>query len=226
LIKGNLPNFLRNLNPVVLKHAGGDGTLPTVVIFVTPDYMAIGSDNDFLRIPMNRHTASHIATSFGSILPTTKMVDAIYATADYHLRPRPMTPGPDMRSTAYYRTHNRLVDKQCADVGVINGEIVSGHKKDVVFTNQLKSRPHRLAIYGWHRSDGRPIQPLSYVHGATYADYSHGIRLVSDIVLINGRPRSIFEALSDTRLAGVLSNEGPFKIIRANTKRIPNLAKQ
>jgi hypothetical protein len=65
-----------------------------------------------------------------------------------------------------------------------------------------------VAIYGWHRRDGKPIQPLSTVHEASYADYSHGIRLVSTTVQINGTPRSIYDVLEDPDLAPLLTDEG------------------
>jgi hypothetical protein len=77
-----------------------------------------------------------------------------------------------------------------------------------VLTNLLRSKPGRIAIYGWHRQKGDPIQPLSIVHGAWYADYSHGIRLVSDQVWINGEFLSIFDVLSDPVLAPLLTYEG------------------
>jgi hypothetical protein len=46
------------------------------------------------------------------------------------------------------------------------------------------------------------------VHGWRYADYSHGARLISTQVFIDGEPRSIFDILQDNRLARALSNEG------------------
>ena len=58
------------------------------------------------------------------------------------------------------------------------------------------------------RAPGDPIQPLSTVHGALYVDYSHGVRLVSTTVVVDGRPRSIYDALQDSHVAPVLSREG------------------
>ena len=88
--------------------------------------------------------------------------------------------------------------------------MLAGHKKDVVLTNRLAAKADRIAIYGWHRDPGDPIQPLSTVHGARYADYSHGVRLVWNQVTIEGRQRSIYDVLHDPRLAPVLSYEGAF----------------
>ena len=215
LFKGNIPNFLRQLKPVRLRHIDPDGPPISADIFVMPDYLAIGSDTDFLRIPMNLVTAAAIAERFGFVLPTTAMVDAIYTHSRYRFKPQTMLPGPRMRSTAYYVTHNRRIDSQRRHSGIELGALVAGHKKDIVITNRLNRHPNRIAIYGWHRREGKPIQPLSCVHGLRYADYSHGVRLISQSVLINGRPWSVSDVLKEPRLAPVLNSEGvldnPFK---------------
>jgi hypothetical protein len=208
ILNGNIPDFLRKLVPVKLRYSAPGGETVSATIFVTPDYLSIGSNSDFLRIPMNLYTAEFVASHFGFILPTKKMVDAIYAQSTYHLAPQPMPAGPQMRSTEYYRTHNQMIQQQVVGRGIPSGAFIAGHKKDVVVTNRLTSNEGRIAIYGWHRGPGEPIQPLSTVHGAHYADYSHGIRLVSDIVLMDGKRESIYDLLRDPHLANVLSSEG------------------
>ena len=207
--KGNLPEFLRRLVPVKLQCELTNGQSLTATIFVTPDYLAIGSDSDFLRIPMNLHTAIAIAERFGFILPTRKMVDAIYMQSRYHLTPQPLPDGPQMRSTEYYSTHNQIIEDQVHAAGAPLGALVSGDKKDVVISNRLTLDLGRIAIYGWHRGPGQPIQPLSTVHGANYADYSHGIRLISEWALVNGKLQSIRELLRDPSTSRLLSDEGP-----------------
>lgn len=209
LLAGDLPAFLRKLVPVQLRYQPPAGKPLTATVFVMPEYLAIGSNDDFLRIPMNLYTASAVASKMGFILPTRKMVDAIYRQAVFHFSPEPMTPGPEMRSTEYYRIHNEKIEAQARSLGVMPGALVSGDKKDVVLTNLLRTNPGRIAIYGWHRLTGVAIQPLSTVHGACYADYSHGIRLVADTVLINGQLRPVYDVLQDPILARALSDEGP-----------------
>ncbi len=76
-------------------------------------------------------------------------------------------------------------------------------------TNLLARRQGKIAIYGWHFPSGIPIQPLSTIHSATYADYSHGIRLISDWVLLNGQIQPLYEVLGDPELSSLLSDEGP-----------------
>jgi len=210
--KGNLPEFLRKLVPVDLQCELPNGHSLTATIFVTPDYLAIGSDSDFLRIPMNLHTAVTIAERFGFILPTRKMVDAIYLQSRYHLNPQPLPAGPQMRSTEYYSTHNHLIEDQVHAVGAPLGALVSGDKKDVVMSNRLAMNLGRIAIYGWHRGPGQPIQPLSTVPGANYADYSHGIRLISEWALVNGKLQSIRQLLQNPSTASALSDEGPIHL--------------
>jgi len=210
--KGNLPEFLRKLVPVELHGELANGQSLTATIFVTPDYLAIGSDSDFLRIPMNLHTAVTIAERFGFILPTRKMVDAIYLQSSYHLPPQPLPAGPQMRSTEYYSTHNQMIEDQMHAMGAPLGALISGDKKDVVMSNRLAAYIGRIAIYGWHRGPGQPIQPLSTVHGANYADYSHGIRLISEWALVNGKLQSIRRLLQDPATAKVLSDEGPIHL--------------
>lgn len=209
ILAGNLPGFLRKLVPVELTFQPAGGKVLTATIFVMPEYLAVGSDKDFLRIPMNLYTASAVASRLGFILPTRKIVDAIYRQSAFHFSPEPMTPGPQMRSTEYYRIHNEKIEEQSRSLGVSAGTLISGHKKDVVVTNLLDRNPGRIAIYGWHRLSGAPIQPLSTVHGACYADYSHGIRLVSETAIVNGQARSIYDLLGDPLFAGVFSDEGP-----------------
>lgn len=205
---GNIPHFLRQLQPVCLTYKPEDADTLFAVIYVTPDYLAIGSDDDFLRLPLSYPSAIAIANAYGCVLPTTKIVDAIHAQAACRLAPEPLSPGPHMRSMAYFLKHRQKIRAQLQRADYRPGDLVAGHKKDVVLTNRLHHKPGRIAIYGWHRQPGDPIQPLSTVHGAHYADYSHGIRLVHQTVYINGNPHLIFDVLKDPVLAPLLSDEG------------------
>ncbi len=81
-----------------------------------------------------------------------------------------------------------------------------------MLSNRLIRHPGRIAIYGWHRGPSMPIQPLSTVHGAGYADYSHGIRLVAGYALVQDKLQPLRDLLRDSRFATTLSGEGPIKI--------------
>jgi len=207
LLDGNVPQFLRRLVPVDMAANGPNGE--HVVVCALPDYLAVGSDPDFLRLPMRLATALSVAAQFGFVLPTRKIVDAIAAQAPVHLAPQPLPAGPQMRSTDYYRTHNDLIEAQRRSLGVELGELVDGDKKDLVMTNRLWTKLTNVAIYGWHRLDGTPIQPLSTLHGERYADYSHGVRLIGAVAYVDGRPRPLVDLLEDPAWADTLSDEGP-----------------
>lgn len=206
-LNGNIPSHIRDLHPVTFNGSVAGRSIE-VTICVTPDYLALGSDTDHVRVPLGLPAALRVADAFDMMLPTTTMVDAIYAQADVRVAPSPMTPGSSMSSTNYFVRHNETVNGQFARAGARDGMLVAGHKKDLVLANRLSRNPGRVAIYGWHRTNGRAIQPLSTVHGAYYADYSHGIRLVSRTAYVNGNAVDLSELLTDERYAGFLNGDG------------------
>ncbi|MBA3480733.1 MAG: hypothetical protein H0T51_02860 [Pirellulales bacterium] len=197
---GNIPDFLRTFKQVPIAADNLHGTIE-----VMPDYLAIGSDEDFIRIPMTPQTAQRIAERFGCTLPTRKMVDAIDAAADVRLAPQPLT--EDRESVAAFLLSNEKIEQQ--RTGKPLGALTIGAKKDAVLSPRIFERPDRVAIYGWRQLDGKPIQPLTTVHVNWYVDYSHGVRLVRDQMTINDKPASIAEVLQDPARAVLLSDEGP-----------------
>ena len=203
LLSGNIPDFLRTLRPVTVHRSGH-----TIVYRVMPDYLAIGTDSDYLRIPMGARTAQAIADAYGCSLPTRRMVTDIWAAATQKLTPIAMTPGAQMRSNAYFLAHNQSIEAQLRARSHSLGELVGGHKKDVVLTDLYIYRPDRVAIFGWHYPNGTYIQPLSTVHVHWYADYSHGIRLIEAVVEVDGRAMDLVDVMSDPSLHPLVSDEG------------------
>lgn len=210
MMAGNMPSFLQDLVPVEVSGRTRDGTGVKVTFCVTPDYLAVGSDRDFVRVPMGLPAAMQIAGRFDMMLPTRRMVDQIYRASDKRVAPSPMTPGPQMSSTDYLVRHNTTVETQVRGASVA-GQLIAGHKKDLVLSNRLNKNRGRVAIYGWHRTNGKAIQPLSTVHGATYADYSHGVRLISQTAYLNGRPVRLADLMADPDYADLISDEGPIR---------------
>ena len=207
LFSGNLPDFLRRLAPVTI--TGSDGArLVKITVCVLPDYLALGSDADFVFVPLGLKAALDVAGHFGFTLPTPRLVDAIYEESPVKLEPLPLPASDQMRSTAYFVFHSELISRERAAHAASLGELTSGDKKDLVLTSLLWQLPGRVAIYGWHRAVNQPIQPLSTLHGARYSDYSHGVRLVSDAAYVNGAKRSLEDVLAQPILARLLSREG------------------
>ncbi|WP_323768857.1 hypothetical protein [Antarctobacter sp.] len=210
LMAGNMPSFLQDLVPVEVSGRARDGAGVKITFCVTPDYLAVGNNRDFVRVPMGLPAAMQVAGRFDMMLPTRRMVDQIYRASDKRVAPSPMKPGPQMSSTDYLVRHNATVETQVRGASVA-GHLIAGHKKDLVLTNRLNKNRGRVAIYGWHRTNGKAIQPLSTVHGATYADYSHGVRLVSQTAYLNGRPVRLADLMADPDFASLISDEGPIR---------------
>ncbi len=202
---GNFPAFLRR--PAVVECAVDDAesVRHRIRYRVAPDYLAVGDDGDFARVPLSPSTAQRIADRFGLALPTRRMVDQIHAHAAVVLAPQPL--GEPRQAVATFLEHDRLIEVQRA--GREPGLLVAGIKKDVVITPLLQTRPRAVAIYGWHHPDGKPIQPLYLGHVATYVDYSHGVRLVWPAMEVDDRILPVAEVLADPRLHTLLSDEGP-----------------
>lgn len=209
---GNIPAFLRTLVPVTVREDE-----KTVTYFVTPDYLALGSEKDYLLIPMTPGTAQRIANLLDCTLPTRKMVDQVWREAKLKLAPRPLPPSPEMVTVSVFAQHNELVraEREKNIRQFPPGTLVAGTKKDLVispliyrdFANPNSITP--VVIYGWHRTDGSPIQPLYNGHAGHYADYSHGIRLIRNPVLIDGKSSTVREILRHPETAPLLSDEGP-----------------
>jgi hypothetical protein len=211
VMAGNIPDFLRDMVPVTISGTAGDQSLE-VTYHVTPDYLAVGSDDDYFLMPMTPLLAQRIATATATMMPTRLMVDQIWQTATLKLSPRTIPPSDQMTSIAVMYDHHIMVWEQrerALDEHPF-GTLVAGHKKDVVISNQIYNQPPpgRVVIYGWHQLNGSPIQPLYSGHAETYADYSHGIRLVLDSITVNGEPALIRDLLQHHERHVLISDEG------------------
>lgn len=211
-MNANMPNLLRNFVPITVSSGGN-----TITYQVTPDVLCIGSDDDYVRMPMNPHTAQAIADKFNCSLITRKMSNDIWKASVNKLEPKPWGPpyDADMQRTYRIGVHNTTIQNQLA--GKDPTALTSGHKKDVVLTNQLyPNNPHkRVAIYGWFQSNGQPIQGLNPTsHEDTYEDYSHGIRLVANDCTVNGVAMKIQDVFQHPIYSTLVSDEGPLRFLR------------
>lgn len=208
-ISGNVPNFYRNLSPVT-STAVISGSVQSVTYYVTPDYIAIGSDADYFLCPMSPMAATKIADSIGCTLPTRKMVNDIYAQAALKLPPLTIPASGTMTTVQAFAQHNNMVGAQRSSsvTAYPLGTLVGGDKKDIVISNLIYSTANRVVIYGWHTSIGNPIQPLSNVHADTYMDYSHGMRFIQNNVIYNGSATTVKAILQSSTLNTLLSDEG------------------
>jgi hypothetical protein len=225
---GNVPSFLRSFHPITLTQVTGDKT-NSATVHVCPDYLAIGSDADYLLMPISPMAAQAIADFSDCSLPTTKVVDSIYRSAECKLEPLPIAPNAAMTSVAVFSNHNAMILRQRANLNVAlpTTNLVAGHKKDLVLTSGLNENPGKVAIYGWHRTNAVAIQPLYLGHTCTWVDYSQCARLIAQSMLVNGKPGRFSDILKDPGLCALLSDESgllpekfPIALVRSSREKL------
>ncbi len=225
LMRGNIPDSLRQLSRIGFDASTRSGQKKKVTIWVTWDYLSIGSEANSVRMALSPLTAQLVADQVGALLPTPKIVDVLYYNAETKLPPRPIAPSAWMVRPAEFFRHDKTIDEQLSPLATETRSwpplLIAGHKKDIVLSNVLEEKSHRLAIYGWHTVEGKPIQPLSTYHGDWYADYSHGTRLIAKKMLIDGHVQEVEAVLMDEELAPLLSDEGPLVHTRYRTEDGP-----
>jgi len=135
---GNVPDFLRSLTTVTTSRTL-NGTEYTLSYHVTPDYLALGSDDDYFLMPMTPVLAQRLANAIGFTLPTRRMVDQIWQAAPLKLNPQPIPPSDQMTTIPVMFTHNNTVQEQRNTHLAQHplGTLVAGHKKDVILSNRI-----------------------------------------------------------------------------------------
>jgi hypothetical protein len=251
LVSGNMPDALLNWIKVDLTYKDSTRNL-TGSVQVLPDYLAVGSDDDFVHVPLDPVSAQLVADKFDAILPTARICHAIYQQAaeknrinaierDYWqpkdaLR-RTAKPGRAQTSTAAYLEHSEAIQAKMKSAGIAPGELVAGHKKDVVIARRLHSDADKIAFHGFYDSKGFPHEPCyenpdhtpkpscnkespTLAHTRRFSDYSQGVRLVNAWMIVNGERKKVADVLADKDQSFLVSNEGPIV-----PPRIPNTVK-
>ena len=216
LQRGYFPDHMRALKPITIQEKGH-----TLTFWVAPDYVSIGNNEDAVIIPLSFVSARKILNSWGFIIPTPKMVDAIFRQAECVLWPRIYPPATEMVSVAWLEAHNDLIRSQRL-LDLDFSRLAAGHKKDIVLSPRLTQHAKKIAIYGWQNiRAGENIQPLSTWHGERYVDYSHGLRLVGAWGMLDGKLISMREVMADPYFSSLVSREGPVPVDEILNPREP-----
>ena len=204
ILAGNIPGFFGKFIPVSTQVKDSAGKAYKAVFYVSPDYISIGTDKDFARVPLTPMSAQLIADSFNCFLPTRKMVDIIYGQATIKLDPVPMYAYRDSAITMWQ--HHLIIEGQRQG----RKGLIAGIKKDIITSHKILNDPKRdrVAIYGWQLRGGKPIQPLYTGHINWYTDYSHGARLIYRKIKINGNEMDYESVLTHPLFHKLLSDEG------------------
>lgn len=213
---GQVPDALRHFRKITFTTPVVDSVeilrkKHKVEMWVLPDYVAIGTNDDFVRMPMGPLAAQRIADALDCTLPTPFLVDRIAEASEGHVDIFPFRPlGNRNSQPIVFQDSNNAINAQFKAYGYEFGQFISGLKKDIVLTYKimtLTEYERNVAIYGWHHPDGRAQQPLFVRHGNFYVDYSHGVRLIYNKVKIDGVEYNIREILQSPELYRLLSDE-------------------
>ena len=215
ILSGNVPDFLRTFYRFSYEidlpaDDAGPADMHTVVFYALPDYLAVGSDADFIRMPMGPLAAQQIADSLFCSLPTAMLVDKIAAASQGAIEPFPFRPlGNRNEQPVVFEDSNHAIQALFEAKSYTPGQLISGLKKDVILSHRISdtSRADHVTLYGWHYPDGSCIQPVTNVHINRYVDYSHGIRLLYRMIEVDGNPFDLLELLQDGRMFRLVSDE-------------------
>ena len=204
ILSGNVPAFLKKFVAIDVRLPGPTiGKTIKATYFVSPDYLSVGTDKVWARINITPQAAQQIADSFHCFLPTRKIVDDIYKAAVIKLEPVPMYAFRDSTPTMWQ--HHLIIEGQRKG----RKGLIAGIQKDVVISGKISRDPKadRVAIYGWHKLDGKPIQPLYTGHINWWVDYSQAIRLVYRKIKVNGKWMDYMDVMKDPHLQKILCDE-------------------
>ncbi|MCC6643298.1 hypothetical protein IT411_00975 [Candidatus Peregrinibacteria bacterium] len=227
IARGNIPSFCRpeNMKPVTMEKNG-----VKVQFLAAQDYLAVGSDTDFVRIPMTPILAQTLSEKYGWGMPTRNMTREIYRSADLQIT------GPtlalvhseadqmEMQKNGFIKKHNDNINTILGEEGLNalrqNKALVAGHKKDVIISRHAIDHPGSLDFDGLYLDGKNPTQHNA-AHESTYRDYSHGFRPIYGNVTIADKDGGTitmpyYEALKDPQIAAVLNGaEGAIDAKRA-----------
>lgn len=200
----------------------------TAIVRMATDAFAVGTPDDYLRLPLTPTKAQDIFNLFGWLLPTPWLVYQRWRAAPIKLTPTPMVPNLGA-NLAQYAAHSAAITEQVAG----RAGLVAGAKKSVVVSNIYQ--PGKVLIFGWYKPEPdvfddkkpytdpkrQPRQAKSNVHGDFYVDYSHGIYAMAPVALVNGREMNMVDLYQHPTLSKLVSNEGPVKMPRYPSKVPP-----
>ena len=202
-LQGDIPDFYKRFVSIKGSFTDSLNQHHSIEYEVAPDYLSIGTNQDWARVPLTPMAAQTIADSLHCFLPTLKMVNQIYEQSIVKLAPVPMYAYRDS-SVTMWQHHLIIEGQRMGQKGLI-----SGIKKDIVLSNVVSqhAKQNRVAIYGWHLLNGKAIQPLYAGHVNWYVDYSHGIRLIKRMVRVDGKKMDYIARLCNPLLSGLLTDE-------------------
>ena len=229
-LAGNTPTWARSMAlwPWVNVKATIDGKQRTLSYQVSPNYFAVGSDEDPLIVPPTPAVAQRIADKIGATMISRKMVRDIEDGPSNAVRLQYETLGlPNTAPSAWIRS-NAAIWKKTPSALLLSG----GAKKNVVVGPNLDGS--HVAIFGAFGCKPKPgggfdqrncVEDRAAMysfpftqsynptgHEAAYFDHSHGLRLASRKALLDGVATDLRGIALDPKLSVLVSDQGPFPL--------------
>ncbi len=207
---GSVPSFIRDQHWRWVEVKGAGHTLRYLV---APDYMSIGTADDYLVFGPTPDEGQSIADSYNAIIPSRKMVTDIRNAAQKRMPLADVKQPPENIPVGKIETVDAVLAARRIDRTRSydpSAQLVAGHRKDIVVGPNLDGS--RVAIFGGEggTTSGWAIQPYSTIHGSYYGDYSHGLRLVSRRAFLDGTEVDLASIFTDPALHVLVSDQGPF----------------
>ena len=214
---GNMPDTWDDWVTVTVKGRRG-----TVVDFeVSPHGLRIGTNADWVEVPLDGPHSAAAAEILGYQLCTAWMVEQIYNQARKHggmvhyfaaaeiadsLRlldwKHDAPDGEMMKSPEFFQQRSTLLQDWLNEHAIEPDTLISGYFKTVVPPIDGLTRNGGLEMVGGHTEQGRKIQSLSGgFHPRSFFDYSHNIRLAKDSIRVQGRAMALREFWSSVKYA-------------------------
>lgn len=123
LIYDNLPESERAESAVPVASGACDvmidGKDYSIEYMVAPDYLCLGDDEDYFRVPLTPKVAQAFADDMDAILPSRRMVDEIYAQANARLIPKSIA--GNKATLEDWAKHEIMVQQQQKSLGIPAG---------------------------------------------------------------------------------------------------------
>ncbi len=194
ILAGNVPDFMRpeNWQSITVREKIGDMEVE-MTLRVCPDYIALGSNSDYVRVPLSPNGLRRLTAAMGAELPTKKVVDIIDREAKSHnglfdLVDAAMisrkTGMPLDKGTTYMLrpefawSSSQISDNEIRARKLAGFSLVSGQKKDVILHPVPLDAKNNLIQYRPNHPQGLDFRS----HPKDHTDYSLGARLVDPIV--------------------------------------------
>ncbi|MBN1170281.1 hypothetical protein JXA56_04605 [Candidatus Micrarchaeota archaeon] len=223
VMSGNVPDFMRPENWREVTLTGTvDGMEVEIIIRVAPDYLAIGSNEDYVRVPLSPVALQRLAGQLDMALPTKKVVDAVYVQAKKENGLLDLIDAGEIsretgmkldRSTKYMLSpefawsQSVIADGKIKQRNLPKYGIVCGQKKDVIIHQVPKEHRGNLVQY-------RPNHPQGLDYGAhpkDHSDYSLGARFVDQHVTVRIRGNRVTEI--EARYGDIINDPKFYKIL-------------